>query len=177
MKVVKLTISNFRGIKNSELIFDGHTLFIGSNNVGKSTLCEALDLVLSPDRLNRTPAIDEFDFHNSQYWQPPAVEGDKSTFIPLRIEVILVNPSASILAKCGGHLEFWHTEERRLIAEGEADLVKLPVSVPCLRACQIFCVNGVSVVNGESIAELNGKTSQRRFPVADRHRPFLADVA
>ena len=133
MKVVKLTISNFRGIKNSELIFDGHTLFIGSNNVGKSTLCEALDLVLSPDRLNRTPAIDEFDFHNSQYWQPPAVEGDKSTFIPLRIEVILVNPSASILAKCGGHLEFWHTEERRLIAEGEADLVKLPVSVPCLR--------------------------------------------
>ena len=44
-------------------------------------------------------------------------------------------------------------------------------------ACQIFCVNGVSVVNGESIAELNGKTSQRRFPVADRHRPFLADVA
>ncbi len=46
-----------------------------------------------------------------------------------------------------------------------------------LRACQIFCVNGVSVVNGESIAELNGKTSQRRFPVADRHRPFLADVA
>ncbi len=49
--------------------------------------------------------------------------------------------------------------------------------VETTRACQIFCVNGVSVVNGESIAELNGKTSQRRFPVADRHRPFLADVA
>ena len=57
-------------------------------------------------------------------------------------------------------------------------LMRVPESAkPVVRACQIFCVNGVSVVNGESIAELNGKTSQRRFPVADRHRPFLADVA
>ena len=45
MKVVRLTISNFRGIKSAELLFDGHTLMVGSNNVGKSTLCEALDLV------------------------------------------------------------------------------------------------------------------------------------
>ncbi len=55
MKVVRLTISNFRGIKSAELLFDGHTLMVGSNNVGKSTLCEALDLVLGPDRLNRFP--------------------------------------------------------------------------------------------------------------------------
>lgn len=133
MKVVKLTISNFRGIKSAELLFDGHTLFVGSNNVGKSTLCEALDLVLSPDRLNRTPAIDEFDFHNARYWLPPTVEGEPGTVIPLRIEVVLIDPSPSVLSKCGSHVEFWHVAEQRLITDGEADLVKTPVSVPCLR--------------------------------------------
>jgi len=46
MKVVRLGISNFRGIKSAELLFDGHTLMVGSNNVGKSTICDALDLVL-----------------------------------------------------------------------------------------------------------------------------------
>ena len=133
MKVVKLTISNFRGIKNTEILFDGHTLFVGANNVGKSTLCEALDLVLSPDRLSRTPPIDEFDFHNAHYWTEATADGMRGTVVPLRIEVVLVDPSASVMAKCGGHLEFWHTEERRLIAEGEADLVKEHVSAPCLR--------------------------------------------
>lgn len=132
MQVVRLAISNFRGIKSAELQFDGHTLLVGSNNVGKSTICEALDLVLSPDRLSRSPAIDEFDFYNAQYWQQGA-EGQLGQAIPLRIEVVLIDPSPTILAKCGGHLEFWHVLERRLIAEGEADLVKSPESVPCLR--------------------------------------------
>ncbi|MDI1330171.1 AAA family ATPase [Pseudomonas sp.] len=55
MKVVKLTIQNFRGIRLANLLFDCHTLMVGTNNVGKSTICEALDLVLGPDRLNRFP--------------------------------------------------------------------------------------------------------------------------
>lgn len=57
MKVVRLCISNFRGIKSATLLFDGHTLLVGSNNVGKSSICEALDLVLGPDRLNRTQRL------------------------------------------------------------------------------------------------------------------------
>ena len=49
-------------------VFDGHTLMVGSNNVGKSTICDALDLVLGPDRLNRFPPIDEFDFTTPSIW-------------------------------------------------------------------------------------------------------------
>jgi len=99
---------------------------VGSNNVGKSTICEALDLALGPDRLNRSAAIDEFDFYNAQYLKPPEKEGDESTPIRLRIEVVLIEPSEAILTKCGGHLEFWHVDEKRLLVEGEADKV-LPV--------------------------------------------------
>lgn len=71
LKVVRLTIANFRGIRSAELFFNGHTLMVGTNNVGKSTICEALDLVLGPDRLNRFPPVDEFDFYNATYLTPP----------------------------------------------------------------------------------------------------------
>ena len=50
MKVVRLKIENFRSIKSAELHFDGHALIVGPNNVGKSTICEALDLVLVGER-------------------------------------------------------------------------------------------------------------------------------
>ncbi len=107
MKVVKLSIENFRGIQSTELLFDGHTLLVGSNNVGKSTLCEALDLVLGPERLNRFPPIDEFDFYNARYLAATANGGDPAP-IPLRIEAVIIGLSAEIDAKCGGHIEFWH---------------------------------------------------------------------
>ena len=49
MRVLQIKIENFRGIKNADLTFDGHTLLVSGNNVGKSTVCDALDLVLGPD--------------------------------------------------------------------------------------------------------------------------------
>ena len=133
MKVVRLTISNFRGIKSAELLFDGHTLMVGSNNVGKSTICEALDLVLGPDRLNRFPPIDEFDFYNSEYLAPAIGEDAERLPIPVRIEAVLIEPGAEIDAKCGGNIEFWHVSESRLLEHGEAAAANPPDVVPCLR--------------------------------------------
>lgn len=133
MKVVRLSISNFRGVKSSELTFDGHTLMVGANNVGKSTICDALDLVLGPDRLNRFPPIDEFDFYNAKYLAPPAEEGAEPQPIPLRIEVVLIDLSAEVDAKCGGNTEFWHLVEKRLLGTGEAQAANPPDVVPCLR--------------------------------------------
>lgn len=134
MKVVRLTIQNFRGIKSAELLFDGHTLMVGTNNVGKSTICEALDLVLGPDRLNRFPPVDEFDFYNSEYLTLAAAgEGSERQPIPLRIEAVLIEPGAEIDAKCGGNIEFWHVAEQRLLGPGELDAANPPDAVPCLR--------------------------------------------
>lgn len=133
MKVVRLTIANFRGIKSAELLFDGHTLMVGTNNVGKSTLCEALDLVLGPDRLNRFPPVDEFDFYNATYIVPAAADGEQPTIVPLRIEAVLIEPGAEIAAKCGGNMEFWHLAEQRLLGLGELAAANPPAVIPCLR--------------------------------------------
>lgn len=133
MKVVRLSIANFRGIKSAELMFNGHTLLVGTNNVGKSTLCEALDLVLGPDRLNRFPPVDEFDFYNAAYMTPSGGEGEEAESIPLRIEAVLIELSDEINNKCGGNVEFWHLTEQRVLGTGEGVAANPPDVVPCLR--------------------------------------------
>lgn len=133
MKVVRLTIANFRGIRSAELFFNGHTLMVGTNNVGKSTICEALDLVLGPDRLNRFPPVDEFDFYNATYLTPPEAEGEKTESVPLRIEAVLIDLSGEIDNKCGGNVEFWHLKEQRILGPGEIAAANPPDVTPCLR--------------------------------------------
>jgi len=92
-------------------------LIVGGNNVGKSTICEALDLVLGPDRLNRFPAVEEFDFYNAMY-----IDKDKAS-IPIVIQVVLTELSPEVTSRCGNHIEFWHRTERRAIGHGELDKV------------------------------------------------------
>jgi len=67
VRVRRLTIKNFRGIEQGVVNFSPHTLLVGGNNTGKSTVCEALDLVLGPERLFRRPVVDEHDFHKGLY--------------------------------------------------------------------------------------------------------------
>lgn len=133
MKIVRLTISNFRGIKHAEFNFDGHTLLVGQNNVGKSTICEALDLVLGPERASRFPPVEEFDFHNAQYLAAGEKEGESPTTIPIRIEVVIVDLSAEIENRCGTHTEYWSVAKKRLLAEGEVDQANPPAAMTCLR--------------------------------------------
>lgn len=128
MRVSRLSIENFRGIAKAELHFKGHTLLVGGNNVGKSTICEALDLVLGPDRLNRTPPVEEFDFRNASY-----LAADGETPIPIRIEAVLTDLTEDIRNMCAASLEFWHKAQHRLLGEGEVELVDHPDVEPCLR--------------------------------------------
>lgn len=128
MRVSRLQIENFRGIKKAELHFSGHTLLIGGNNVGKSTICEALDLVLGPDRLNRTPPVEEFDFRNAGY-----LSDDGETPVPLRIEAVLIDLTEDIKKLCAANLEFWHKADRRLLGEGEIGNADDPDVELCLR--------------------------------------------
>ena len=70
VKLSRLQVRNFRGIKKATLLFPDHVVLIGDNNTGKSTVLEAIDLVLGPDRLSRRSPIDEHDFHIGRYLPP-----------------------------------------------------------------------------------------------------------
>lgn len=63
MRVADLSIKNYRGVREGYLRFSSHVVLVGSNNTGKSTVIEALTLLLGRDRLIRD--LTEHDFFGS----------------------------------------------------------------------------------------------------------------
>lgn len=118
MKVRRITLHNFRGVQNGTVLLDGHSLLVGRNSVGKSTICEALDLVLGPERLFRRPVIDEYDFYAAQYQE---VDGD---LLEVRIEVILTELSPEAQRRFNGRLRRWSAESTDFI-DTSADALDL----------------------------------------------------
>jgi predicted ATP-dependent endonuclease of OLD family len=79
LQICRLSIKNFRGIQESTLVLPKHAVLLGDNNIGKTTVLEGIDLVLGPDRLNRTPPIDEHDFYQGKYIANAQASGLAST--------------------------------------------------------------------------------------------------
>lgn len=156
MKVKRLTINHFKGVVSATLLFNEHTLLVGTNNVGKSTVFEALELVLGPDRLNRFPPIDEYDFYNADY-----LTTDVNNPKKIRIEVVLTSLSDDLIKKYGGYTEHWYHKEKRTLDSGEIALVDDPESEICLRLETI----------GEYDAEDDDFIAQTYFS----HSPFEND--
>lgn len=64
MKLREIIIENFRGIHSLHLPLDGLTVLIGENNTGKSTVLEALRVVLTRGfGVRRGGQFTEYDFH------------------------------------------------------------------------------------------------------------------
>ena len=111
MRIRRLKLSNFRSVAKGEIVFPGHTVIIGGNSVGKSTVCEALDLLLGPDRLSRISPIDEHDFFERRY-----LDSDEAP-IPIELEVVLTDLPKHVLTKFRIHLEYWNTTTHGLLDE------------------------------------------------------------
>lgn len=77
MRIVRLKIENFRSIKKSEFVLPECVVLVGDNNSGKSTVLEAIDLVLGPERIKQRPVIDEHDFYEGVYLQPRVEDGQE----------------------------------------------------------------------------------------------------
>jgi putative ATP-dependent endonuclease of the OLD family len=109
MKVAKLRIEHFRGIKDATLWLPNHVVLVGDNNVGKSTVFEALDLALGPDRLNRHPKIDEHDFHLGKYLS--AAEAPRKE---VKIEVTVAGLNEEQQNRFVDYVEWWNTATNAL---------------------------------------------------------------
>ena len=111
MRIRSLELANFRSVAEGKVIFPGHTVIIGGNSVGKSTVCEALDLLLGPDRLSRSSPVDEHDFFERRYLDENGVP------IPIKLEVVLTGLTDDVLTKFRTHREYWNTATNELLDE------------------------------------------------------------
>jgi len=127
MEIAKLTIKNFRGVKESELFFNGHTVIVGDNNVGKSTILEAIDLTLGPDRLSKIPVVDEHDFYAGEY-----VDCNNWP-IPITIETIIIGLNDEQERRFLTNIEFWDKQTKSLLKGAPLSDTDKETVVPCLR--------------------------------------------
>ena len=68
MRILQVSIENFRGIRQAyDSGFPSHALVLGPNNACKSTILEALNFALGPDRIRGADPVDEHDFFQGVY--------------------------------------------------------------------------------------------------------------
>lgn len=83
MQIVRINVENYRCIKNLNFVPSKHNILIGGVNAGKSTLLNALSLVLDPDVARRYRPVEELDFYEGK------TIDENGNPIPIHIEVLL----------------------------------------------------------------------------------------
>ena len=185
MKLSRLQIRNFRGIRRATLIFPDHVVLIGDNNTGKSTVLEAIDLVLGPDRLSRRSPINEHDFYIGRYLpsadasepmssdqSPPdtvdaagqqvvaqdisSENDDEDNSLPrIYVEATITGLSSEQKAYFKNYIEWWNTVEESFYTDPSVEGVDADEVVEALRVSFI----GEYVVDED---DFEGKTYYAR---------------
>jgi putative ATP-dependent endonuclease of OLD family len=142
VKISHLSIENFRGVKSAALFLPDHVVLIGDNNTGKSTVFEAIDLVLGPDRLSRRPPIDEHDFYLGRYLPTTKPNDDPSALFsaegPILAPRIIIGTTITGLSeeqqsRFGDYIEWWDKEANSLYQQAEIEPVDSNSIVAALR--------------------------------------------
>jgi hypothetical protein len=104
VRVVRLDIHRFRGIKDLTLHPRGHVVLVGEPRSGRSTVLEGLRRALSPDG-TRFPLGDDLDFYQ------------RETSEPIAIEVVLGELGPQLEHDFFDYLELWDEEAGEVVAE------------------------------------------------------------
>lgn len=129
MQIVRLRIQNFRSIQSADLLLPGNVAFVGDNNSGKSTILEAIDLVLGPERMKQRPVINEHDFYEGEYLS----ESDDDERIEVRVEVVVTGLNEEQESRFVEHIEFWDIEAESLLDAPPANRTDDETVTPALR--------------------------------------------
>ena len=150
MKISNIKIRNFRGVLKADIAISDKQILLGDNNTGKTTVLEALDLVLGPDRLSRFPVVDEHDFHLGKYFSDAdavpigqdIIDGDfgrlEKIFTDENSETIavlvrLIDLSDEQKSAFGGRCEYYSESQDKILDKGDLQGVDDASVTDCLR--------------------------------------------
>lgn len=109
MRVRQLTIDRFRALEHLSFNPGACTVILGPNNAGKSTVLEALDLLLHPGMGRPRPPPTEVD-----YFRRDLAGG-------FQIEAVIGNLHSDFLAEVRNHLEGWREADAEVVPEPDGD--------------------------------------------------------
>lgn len=111
MKIKKVKLHNFRSYRNVEIDFNDLTAFVGKNDIGKSTLLEALDIFFNDGK--GTVKLDKNDINKDAL-----TEGDESISIGVEFTDL---PTTIVLDECA---DTSFEQEHMLNAQGNLEVIK-----------------------------------------------------
>lgn len=71
MKLKSIEIKNFRGIESLSIDLDSTTVLIGENNIGKTSILEAMRFCLGRSLVRKGSPFNEYDYHLADSTQQP----------------------------------------------------------------------------------------------------------
>ncbi|WP_430612449.1 ATP-binding protein [Flavobacterium sp. JP2137] len=111
MKLHSIKLKNFRSYKEeTEIVFDDLTAFVGKNDIGKSTVLEALDIFFNDGKGNYVVKLDKDDINKSALSQGDNMVQISAVFtsLPESITIDSTNPTTfedEYLLNANGQLE------------------------------------------------------------------------
>jgi putative ATP-dependent endonuclease of OLD family len=161
MRIVRLHIERFRSIRSATLFPADHNVYLGPNNLGKTAVLEALNLLLNPEIATRGAVVDENDFYCREYRLPPkpsanaapakddaappaAAPADEagggeqaSQAVPpvLRIEAVLTGLDDEDVGQFSAGLVPWDSAQRQVVESTEEGQDPFATAQRAVRPC------------------------------------------
>lgn len=113
MRLETVSINNYRGLRDFTITLSDRTVLVGGSNTCKTTLLEAINLVLYPGFYYGPGLLSEYDFYNRQYEQPEDQISINLKFVDLTPDELLY---------FGDHLEPIHQDGSIVDAAHDTDV-------------------------------------------------------
>ncbi|MHA5112425.1 ATP-binding protein [Oenococcus oeni] len=153
MKLIRFTMKNFRGYTNATIDFSNFTTFVGVNDVGKSTIFEALDIFFGNSKIDKD---DRTVGHDDQDVQ--LIAEFNCLHNKIKLENVDTSLSREYLLNVRKNLEIRQTYSGSGLKLSESIVANFP-NVPEVKGIHNLKISDLKQKFGEQISDIDKRVS------------------